>query len=109
MGAYTDRLTKRRKAKAPDVSTDLLSQPIMHKSDKGEQGGSCNRTACQRPGAVWFHQDTRRWYCTTCARELNRANHADAMRIYGSELLHIDREACVIAGIDPDTGCRLDR
>ena len=74
---------------------------------KGTKGGNCNRTACQRPGAVWFHLDTRAWYCTSCARELNRANQADAMRIYGQELLSIDPEACVIAGLDPETGFRV--
>lgn len=43
------------------------------KADKGQQGGSCNVTACQEPGATWFNTSTRAFYCPSCARKINRA------------------------------------
>jgi hypothetical protein len=51
-----------------------------HKSDKGLKNGSCNREACQRPGATWFNRGTDRFYCEDCARLINRAN-PDARRV----------------------------
>jgi hypothetical protein len=44
------------------------------KPDKGEKGGSCNRRVCQAPGAMWFNHYTNKYYCTECARLINRAN-----------------------------------
>lgn len=57
------------------------------KPDKGRKGGSCNFTACQRPGATWFHHSTEAWYCERCARELNQINRLDAAILYGHGLL----------------------
>ena len=34
---------------------------------KGVEGGNCNRTACQQPGAVWYNSSTRKYYCRNCA------------------------------------------
>jgi len=48
------------------------------KSDKGVEGGSCNRTACQAPGATWWNPHTYAYYCGTCAALLNRE-----MRLHG--------------------------
>ena len=56
---------------------------------KGVKGKNCNRTACQKPNAIWYHHDTHKYYCTSCARELNRVNY-DAIEIYGHELLTLD-------------------
>lgn len=47
------------------------------KPDKGRKGGSCNRTACQRPGAYWYNRGSMSWYCTNCAHMLNHANRHD--------------------------------
>jgi len=60
---------------------------------KGIKGGNCNRTACQKPGAVWFHLDTRKYYCKACADMLNNDpfNKADALRIYGGPLLILEK------------------
>lgn len=44
------------------------------KTDKGKKGGSCNRRACQRPGAAFYNQSTRAWYCPPCAHKINDAN-----------------------------------
>lgn len=38
---------------------------------KGVQGGNCNRTACQKPGATWFNRCTQAYYCRSCARLIN--------------------------------------
>ena len=48
------------------------------KADKGHKAGSCNRTACQRSGAVWWNRGSYSWYCTDCAVMLNRANAGDS-------------------------------
>lgn len=42
------------------------------RADKGKEGGSCNRTACQEPYAAFcFNRYTNAFYCIRCARELN--------------------------------------
>lgn len=53
--------------------------------DKGWFRGSCNTTACQRPGAEWFNHSTRAYYCEDCAHVLNRVN-ADAVELFGHPL-----------------------
>jgi hypothetical protein len=42
----------------------------MNRPDKGKIHGSCNVTACQRPGATWFNTSTRAYYCEPCARDI---------------------------------------
>ncbi len=49
-----------------------LDQP--HKPDKGKRGGSCNRHACQAPGANYWNRGSYAWYCESCALDINRAN-----------------------------------
>ncbi len=39
---------------------------------KGVQGGNCNRTACQQPGATWYNKGTYKYYCAKCAEMINR-------------------------------------
>lgn len=61
-----------------------IDQP--EKPDKGLRGGSCNRRACQAPGATWYNRSTRAHYCGECAALLNRVNRRDSVRIYGGPL-----------------------
>lgn len=65
-----------------------LSVPTL-KNSKGKLNGSCNRSACQKPGAEWYHMDTKKYYCKSCADMLNNDpfNKEDALRIYGGPLL----------------------
>jgi hypothetical protein len=42
-----------------------------NKANKGLRLGSCNVTACQRPGAYWYNSVMKAWYCTSCAHEIN--------------------------------------
>jgi hypothetical protein len=49
-------------------------EPPAHKPDKGQFNGSCNREACQEPGATWFNDGTRKYYCRSCANGINRVN-----------------------------------
>ena len=56
-------------------------------ADKGQFSGACNRTACQAPGATWWHMDTRAYYCVVCADLLNTIHAVDAQRLYGGPLL----------------------
>jgi len=42
-------------------------------ADKGKEGGSCNRTACQeRHAAFCFNRVMNAFYCIRCAREINQ-------------------------------------
>ena len=62
-----------------------IEQPRLA-ADKGEYGGSCNITRCQRPNsATWFNHSTRKYYCPSCARTLNfdHFNRKDAMEMWG--------------------------
>jgi hypothetical protein len=43
----------------------------MNKENKGKRLGSCNRTACQQPGAFWYNRTMHSWYCTRCAHKIN--------------------------------------
>lgn len=63
----------------PDAAPKLAA-------DKGEYGGSCNITRCQRPNsATWFNHSTRKYYCRSCAHDLNydTFNCKDAMDMWG--------------------------
>jgi hypothetical protein len=53
---------------------------------KGEYQGNCNRTACQKPGAVWYNHSTRAYYCTACAHLINLHNHKEAQEMFGHAL-----------------------
>ncbi len=47
--------------------------PNHEDPDKGTVlGGECNRTACDRHGATWWNNRTVRYYCKSCAMEINR-------------------------------------
>ena len=62
-----------------------IEQPKLA-ADKGEYGGSCNITRCQRPdSATWFNHSTSKYYCPSCARTLNfdHFNRKDAMEMWG--------------------------
>ena len=40
------------------------------KADKGLEGGSCNRRACQAPSAIWDNHGSYAWYCERCRRDI---------------------------------------
>lgn len=61
-----------------------IDPPI--KEDKGDYNGSCNRTVCQKPGAVYYNHSTRKHYCKACANLINKENYSDSMRIFGHDL-----------------------
>lgn len=47
-----------------------------NKADKGQEGGSCNRTLCQAPDAIWFNHGSHAWYCADC-REAIEFDHVN--------------------------------
>ena len=51
-------------------------------SDKGQENGSCNRTACQAPGARWYNHGSHAWYCGRCRRmiEFDAVNYRNWKR-----------------------------
>lgn len=60
----------------------------MNKLDKGEKNGSCNVTACQKPGATFFNKSTGKYYCQDCAKEINwGGGRLDTFKLYGVPLL----------------------
>lgn len=56
--------------------------------DKGAYLGSCNRSACLKPGANFYNWSTQKYYCEECAHWLNcdEFNARDAKRMYGHQL-----------------------
>ena len=52
--------------------------------DKGDEGGSCNRTSCQAPdSAHYYNKMTQRWYCLECAGRINAsAWHYDQVHFF---------------------------
>jgi hypothetical protein len=36
------------------------------KPDKGQEGGSCNRSSCQASPANWYNHGSYAWYCDDC-------------------------------------------
>ena len=63
---------------------------MANKADKGLKGGSCNRTACQKPlvnGSYW-NKSTERYYCAECAIEINwPGGRKDTLALFGVPLL----------------------
>lgn len=56
---------------------------LIFRTRKGKHGGSCNRSACQAPGAMFYNKSTRAYYCYACAKAINAVNRDDCMRLYG--------------------------
>lgn len=54
---------------------------------KGEKNGNCNRTACQKPNAVYYNKSTQKYYCKACADRINEANGLDSMKLFGTPSL----------------------
>ena len=80
----------------------LEDRPPQNAADKGEFGGSCNITHCQRPNsATWFNHSTRKYYCRSCAHDLNydSFNRREALEMWGHLL-------CTEGKYDPDTDYR---
>lgn len=88
-GGYGGSMSSMIKKAAQQLSEDESTpDPEL----KGKYGGNCNRTACQKPGAVWYNHSTREHYCSSCASTLNEVNRADAMRMFGHDLCTIVEE-----------------
>lgn len=70
-------------------SISRYEEPAI-KADKGKKAGSCNRRACQKPGAVFYNRGSYAYYCGECARLINDAYMGDL----GDEpLCSVDNEA----------------
>ena len=63
---------ERRKLGIPFVKKEEENLPDPKL--KGKYLGNCNRTACQKPGAVFYNHSTREHYCPKCARLINDVN-----------------------------------
>lgn len=42
------------------------------KPNKGQEGGACNRRACQAEPALWWNHGSHSWYCEDCARDIGQ-------------------------------------
>lgn len=67
---------------------------MEHKADKGHEGGSCNREACQAPGAIFYNHGSLSFYCSACAQMLSNDsfNRKEAQQLYGHALCTIPVE-----------------
>lgn len=98
MGNFSDRIFDRSRKRLNTPASFTVSTPRLHgrvnRVDhsvrpspdpklKGVRGGNCNRTACQLPGADYWHTGTHAWYCVHCTSDINHLNRADAMNLYG--------------------------
>ena len=81
MGRYTDMLRKRLRNPLPTQTVTAITEGLAAREKavlKGQFDGNCNRTACQAPlvrhgiGENWWNSSTQAYYCTSCARLLNR-------------------------------------
>lgn len=72
----------------PKSSDDTSLGSDGYPKNKGMYLGSCNRSACLKPSAIWFNHSTRKYYCVACAHWLNSDvfNRRDAHEMYGHEL-----------------------
>lgn len=43
-----------------------------NKADKGQSGGSCNRTRCQASPANYWNHGSYSWYCLDCAVDIGQ-------------------------------------
>lgn len=41
-----------------------------NKTNKGHEGGACNRTLCQAEPALWYNHGSLEWYCAECAWDI---------------------------------------
>ena len=69
-----DREGRRRDRHGNHASAFIPGQ--KPEPDKGQRLGSCNRTACQRPGAVGLHSNGK-YYCLACTNKINAVNRRD--------------------------------
>lgn len=80
--------------KPPIKFTDVL--PDKDPALKGVLNGNCNRAACQEPGAQYYNQSTRAYYCKPCAFRLNQASNVlDCLRLFGTQ------DLCILHGSNP--------
>ena len=91
-GKVVDTKTLKKQRRGPYLSASLNRQshekPTVLRADKGLLGGSCNVTACQRPGAFMYNKSTKAYYCHDCATEINWPGGRElTMEIYGRPLL----------------------
>lgn len=42
------------------------------KPNKGQEGGACNRRACQAEPALWWNHGSYSWYCEDCANDIGQ-------------------------------------
>lgn len=74
------KLSQELRAMHREFAYATLETPLVQLSTvKGERGGLCNRTACQKPPAYWFNSSTRAYYCNDCAQLINKANFVDCV------------------------------
>jgi len=85
--------------------TNLLSPmpAAILKADKGFKNGSCNRTACQAPGASFFNRSTKMYYCADCAGAINsfKDTQAYCVETFGSPELCVHDDGDVDLRFQP--------
>lgn len=71
-----------------------LSLNAPCKSNKGHEGGACNRQSCQAEPASWYNHGSLSWYCDSCSRDIGsdvvnaRCWPHDFARMFPGKALH---------------------
>ena len=90
--AYAEPVYRRCKHPRGEGECVMCRCPAGHTAPnpKGLRGGNCNRTACQKPNAIYYNHSTRKYYCPACAMMLNEYSAKEAKEMFGHDLCTID-------------------
>lgn len=92
----------------PRYHSDSYPRDAANRADKGMEGGSCNRTACQlEHSAFCYNTVMRAYYCIRCARAINEGV-AEPFIIIPPDY-HEKWEAAVIAADEKETAKGVDK
>lgn len=80
---------------------EAMQQKAKTNTAKGQRGGDCNRTQCQRPGAWWYNKTMRSYYCGDCAGAINESClYKDHIVSFGSMIYVNPPQARVVPAKD---------
>lgn len=93
----------------PRYHSDSYPRNAPNRADKGLEGGSCNRTACQlEHSAFCYNHVMRAYYCIRCAKAINEAD--PAMNLVNiPEDYHEKWEAAVLAADEKESAKGVDK
>lgn len=92
----------------PRYHSDSYPRDAPNRADKGMEGGSCNRTACQlEHSAFCYNTVMSSYYCIRCARAINEGV-AEPFIIIPADY-HEKWEAAVLAADEKESAKGVDK